>query len=27
VAYKVWNYQGQEIKILNMVNFILKECS
>lgn len=26
VAYKVWNYQGQEIKVLNMVNYIMKEC-
>lgn len=25
-AYKVWNYQGQQSKLLNMMNYIMKEC-
>lgn len=24
-AYKIWNYQKQEINILNKINFLLKE--
>lgn len=25
-AYKIWDFQTQEIKLLNIVNYNLKEC-